>query len=312
MINKEKNFVSACVYVYNVEHIIKDYLDMLTNVLSKNFEHSEIILVNDYSNDNTVNKIKESVTNIDNVSVTLINLSYYHGVEMAMMAGEGLAIGDFVFEFDSTELDYNEEIIMNVYKKVLEDIDVVAAVPEKKEKLSSKIFYMIYHRFSENRAVLHTESFRVLSRRVINRVNSMSKTIPYRKAVYVNSGLKYFLYPYKPLSNNNAKKDKKVNKFRSKLAIDTLILFTDFGYKVSMLMTFIMMFVSVFVAIYSVITYLNNNPVAGWTTTILFLSLAFFGLFAVLSIVIKYLQLIINLVFKRKNYSYENIEKLTN
>lgn len=312
MINKEKNFVSAVVYVYNGESIIKDYLNMLTNVLSKNFEHSEIILVNDYSNDNTISNIKESITNIENVSVTLINLSYYHGVEMAMMAGEGLAIGDFVFEFDSTELDYDEEIIMNVYNKALEDIDVVAAVPDKKEKLTSKLFYMIYHKFSENKAVLHTESFRVLSRRVINRVNSMSKTIPYRKAVYVNSGLKYYLYQYKPLSNKRINKDKKVKKYRSKLALDTLILFTDFGYKVTMLMTFLMMIVSVFVAIYSIITYINNNPVAGWTTTILFLSLAFFGLFAVLSIVIKYLQLIINLIFKRKNYSYENIEKLTN
>lgn len=37
----------------------------------------------------------------------------------------------------------------------------------------------------------------------------------------------------------------------------------------------------------------------------------FFGLFGVLTIIIKYLQLLVDLVFKRKHYSFESIEKLT-
>ena len=37
---------------------------------------------------------------------------------------------------------------------------------------------------------------------------------------------------------------------------------------------------------------------------------AFFGLFGILTIVIKYLQLIVELVFKRKHYSFEGIEKI--
>ena len=53
------------------------------------------------------------------------------------------------------------------------------------------------------------------------------------------------------------------------------------------------------------------HPVAGWTTTILFLSVVFFGLFAILTVIIKYLQIIVDLVFKRKHYSFESIEKLT-
>ena len=34
----------------------------------------------------------------------------------------------------------------------------------------------------------------------------------------------------------------------------------------------------------------------------------FFGLFVILTIIIKYLQIIVELVFKRKNYSYDSIE----
>ena len=76
-------------------------------------------------------------------------------------------------------------------------------------------------------------------------------------------------------------------------------------------MTFIMMFMSVFMIAYSLIIYLTAHPVTGWTTTILFLSVAFFGLFGVMTVIIKYLQLLVNLVFKRKHYSFESIEKLT-
>ena len=76
-------------------------------------------------------------------------------------------------------------------------------------------------------------------------------------------------------------------------------------------MTVFMMIVSVFMVLYSVVVYLTANPVVGWTTTILFLSVAFFGLFGILTIIIKYLQLLVDLVFKRKQYSFENIEKLT-
>ncbi|MCF0130867.1 MAG: glycosyl transferase family 2, partial [Pseudobutyrivibrio sp.] len=59
------------------------------------------------------------------------------------------------------------------------------------------------------------------------------------------------------------------------------------------------------------VIYLIGSPVEGWTTTILFLSFGFFGLFGILTVIVKYLQIIVNLVFKRKRYSFESIEKLT-
>ena len=78
-----------------------------------------------------------------------------------------------------------------------------------------------------------------------------------------------------------------------------------------MIMTVMMMVMSLLVIAYTVITYFMVNPVAGWTTTILFLSVCFFGLFGILTIIIKYLQLLVDMVFKRKHYSFESIEKLT-
>jgi dolichol-phosphate mannosyltransferase len=239
-------------------------------------------------------------------------MSGFHGLEVAMNAGMDLAIGDFVFEFDNTFLDYAESDIMDVYKRSLEGYDIVSAVPNRKERFTSRLFYNAFKRFANIPVDMHTESFRVLSRRVINRINSMNKTVPYRKAIYASTGLKMDTIVYKPLSDKNFHNaDKMEKKYRKHLAVDSLILFTELGYRLSIAMTVFMMVMSAFMLIYSVIIYATAHPVAGWTTTILFLSVAFFGLFGILTVIIKYLQLLVNLVFKRKQYSFESIEKLT-
>ena len=60
MENKEKNFISAVVYVHNAQERIKKFLETIIAVLENNFEHTEIICVNDYSDDFSVERIKET------------------------------------------------------------------------------------------------------------------------------------------------------------------------------------------------------------------------------------------------------------
>lgn len=310
MDNREKNFASAVIYVHNAENRIKTFLETIINVLEENFEHSEIICVNDASDDYSLKVIKETANAASRTSVSVLNMSYFHGPELAMNAGSDLAIGDFVFEFDNTCLDFDSADVMNIYRRSLKGYDIVSAVPDRKERHSSRLFYRTFERFSNRTIEMHTESFRVLSRRVINRISSMNKTIPYRKAIYATSGLKTDKIVYKP-QRVSVNKDAQENKYRFGLAVDSLLLFTEIGYKVSIGMTVLMMIMSVFMLIYSVVVFVTANPVAGWTTTILFLSVVFLGLFAVLTVIIKYLQLMLNLIFKRKQYSFESIEKLT-
>lgn len=309
--NKEKNFVSAIIYVHNAEKRIERFLSTVINTLESNFDHSEIICVNDSSIDNSLSVIKSVAQKAVSTSVSVVNMSYFQGLEVAMNAGMDLSIGDFVFEFDNTFLDFPEEKIMEIYKRSLQGYDIVSAVPNKPEKLTSKLFYRVFDKFTDLPYEMHTESFRILSRRVINRISSMNKTIPYRKAIYASQGLKTDALKYEVITTSEGKTDKTERGYRSGLAVDSLILFTEMGYRFSMTMTAIMMLMSVFMVVYSIVIFVTQNPVAGWTTTILFLSVAFFGLFGILTIVIKYLQLLVNLVFKRKNYSFAGIEKLT-
>lgn len=311
MDNKEKNFPSAVIYVHNAEKRIEKFLKIVIQVMEENFEHSEIICVNDCSEDGSLQKIREVSLSAVNTSISVVNMSYFHGLELAMNAGVDLSIGDFVFEFDNTNLDFDKSVIMEIYYHSLQGYDIVSTSADRKVKLTSGLFYKVYEKFADSSYEMSTESFRVLSRRVINRIGSMNKTIPYRKAVYANSGLKTDNIRYTPINKGAEDADKKEKKYRSGLAVDSLLLFTKIGYKLSMTMTVIMMLISVFMVVYSVFAYFIVHPVEGWTTTILFLSVCFFGLFGILTIIVKYLQLLTDMVFKRKQYSFESIEKLT-
>ncbi len=181
MKGKEKNFVSAVVYVHNDEEKIGGFLEKLLRVLGSNFEHSEIICVNDCSQDGSFEKIRKVSESALEVSVSVVHMSCYHGLEAAMNAGVDMAIGDFVFEFDRADFDFNDSVIMDVYRRSLEGFDIVSALPDQKERLSSRVFYFVFNRFAQLPCQMRTERFRILSRRVINRISSMNKTVPYRK-----------------------------------------------------------------------------------------------------------------------------------
>lgn len=309
IINKEKNFVSAVVYIHNNENNIINTLKDINDVLHNNFEKYEIICVNDYSTDKSVEQIRKFSKNVQDAVISILNMSYYQGLELSMGAGVDLAIGDFVFEFDSTNMDYSPQTIIEVYSRSLKGYDIVSAAPKKKMRKSSKLFYDVFNGYSNNPNKLKTETFRVLSRRAINRVQSMNKTIPYRKAIYANCGLKIDTIYYNCTNKLNIKKDDKDT--RKNVAIESLILFTDVAYKAAIMMTFIMMIGIIGVGIYTLAVFINGQPVEGWTTTMLFLSVVFFGVFAILAVIIKYLSILVDLIFKKQKYMIESIEKLT-
>ncbi len=233
MTSKEKNFISAVIYVHNAENRIKDFLEMVIDVLEEHFEHSEIICVNDHSDDESLELINEIGVQTTVSGITIVNMSYFHGVELAMNAGVDLAIGDFVLEFDNTYGDFDPSVVMKVYRHALEGYDIVSASADRKERFTSRLFYSIFDRFTDNSYRMSTERFRILSRRVINRVGSMNNAMFYRKAVYADSGLKMDNIKYVPVHNDIMKRDRREITYRTGLALDSLLLFTQFGYLLS-------------------------------------------------------------------------------
>ena len=150
--NKEKNFISVVLYLYNKVQEISVFLPKLYAMLEDNFLNFEIICVNDDSKDQSREAVKKFAGQVRGKAViSLIDMSVYQGREAAMNAGVELAIGDYVFEVDYFEkLDGLLEQFMAVYNKAMEGYDIVSLVPENQRwSRRSSLFYMLYNRFSK-------------------------------------------------------------------------------------------------------------------------------------------------------------------
>lgn len=315
MSNKEKldkNFISAVVYMNTADSQegFEEFLQKLDNNLSGHFINYEIILVDDSSPLGYIEAVKKYKSSHRESSMTILHMSRYQGMEMSMNAGRDLAIGDFVFEFDECAYNFPEDMIQKVYDECLKDYDIVCCSDDGKNLKESNGFYKLFNRYSDMEYKLKSDNFRIISRRGINRIQSLNHAIPYRKAMYANCGLKMTSITYTPVTKSDYSHTKREQKDRRKLAINSLLLFTDIGYRATLLLSFIMAGVMVFSAIYALAMYIGGIAIEGWTTTILFLSFAFFGLFAILTVVIKYLSLLLDLTFKKQRYMFESVEKL--
>jgi dolichol-phosphate mannosyltransferase len=303
---KEQNFISLVAYIYNNEDEIQAFYQTINGLLKKHFLNYEIIFVNNASNDQSVKRLKD-VLKKENGSLSVITMSYFQGLEKAMRAGVDLAIGDFVYEFDTIAINYHPELIMDMYFESLKNKDIVIAAEKNSEKWLSKQFYRVFNKYANMQYKLGTERFRLLSRRAINRVNNMSEHLPYRKASYATAGLNLKRIEYEKTKDIFIPS---MENEKTKLAMNNLILFTDFFYKWSVRIAIIMMFITLFVVGYTVFMFITRETIEGWATTMLFLSFGFMGLFIFLTMIIKYMDLLVRLTFTKQKYLIQGIEKI--
>lgn len=312
---KESKFVSVVVYLHNSGRNIAPFFDRVLGMFRENFEKYEIICVNDASTDDSVEKLKEYFEGggrDGGCMINIIHMSYFQGLEASMNAGRDMAIGDFVYEFDDIIPDYPAQLIRDVYDRLLSGYDIVSTSCKGKIKLTSRMFYLFYNMTSNSKNRIGQETFRILSRRAINRVMSMGQYIPYRKAVYVNCGLKTDTVYYESMGGDGRNKSKADRNERTSLAIDSFIYFTNVLERISLIISGAFLLFTMGVIVYIVSSIFSaSKPVEGWLSTMGFLSLGFFGVFSLLTIILKYLSVMLSLIFKHQRYLIEGVEKVS-
>lgn len=310
-LSKEKNFISIVVYVRNSEKNIKKFITKLDKIFYDKFEDYEFILVNDCSNDRSLQEITSVAKEISG-NLSVVNMAWKHNMELAMLAGVNIAIGDFIFEFDCPLINYDIDTLWKVYKTCIKGYDVVSAASNKPLKLSSKLFYTYLNIVSFRKMELTTETFRIVSRRALNRVLKAKSRIRYRKALYHYSGFETKIIHYKSINNLKVQQDVSISE-KIDLAMNVLISYSNIGTRLSGSISLIFFLLSVLAGIYTIRVYLTvKNIQPGWTTTMLFLSLSFTGIFLILALISKYLTAILFEVQEKPQYTYKSVEKLSN
>lgn len=305
---KEKNYVSLVIYVRNNESVIASQIQILDKLFSSVYQNFEFILVNDASDDASIQSVKDISKSL-NGTVTVLNLSYVHGIEMAMIAGQKLAIGDYVFELDTLNVDYDFEKLIDLYRESQKGYDIVSLSPNKKASLANRIFYGLLEKSSLLKMKLYTETARVISRRAINRVGILNTSVNYRKATYHYCGLPtgYLFYtPNKASEYNNLSFGTKFN-----LAYEIMMRYSHIASTISIGLSLFFFVFSIFMVLFVIGSYVVvRNIASGWTTTMMFLTISFSGLFLVLSMILKYLDMLIRERSINKNYVYDGIEQI--
>ncbi|MDL2293549.1 glycosyltransferase [Ruminococcaceae bacterium OttesenSCG-928-D13] len=306
-VNLEKNYVSAVVYLGDEQGCAEPFLTALCEALAGRFATWELVFVNDLSTDGTAGEVREFIEKMDSPPpVTMVNMSVKQGLELGMNAGLDMAVGDFVWEFDTMKMPYPPEMILQAYDACIAGSDIVTVSPSKNRNLTAGLFYKLFNASSRSKYKLRTDVFRLLSRRAINRVHSISATMPYRKAAYAASGMKMENLVFE------GKAASLPEQLRLSRAVDSLALYTDIAYRASAGISIVMLVLFVAAVVYTiVVNFIPSLQVApGWTTTMLMLSGGFFGVFLILAIVLKYLALLVEMTFRKQAYLVESIEKL--
>ncbi|MBP1173296.1 glycosyltransferase [Paenibacillus sp. OT2-17] len=302
---KEQVFVSTVLYAHNNEHEIVQALTELDRTMMTYFQHYEIILVNDFSQDKTLENAHSAMENIYG-DTTIINLSRKHGVEHAMMAGLNKSMGDFVFEIESLFIDFNLDLLYEMFKTATgKGFDIVAATSGQ-AGWKSRMFYRILNRVSYLNLSLSTETARLVTRRALNAMLNLKEKVRYRKALYELTGYSKNLINYKAV---NRLTGRKVNRENISLAVDALVSFSHFGLRAAHLLTGVFFLFSLFMGGYALYNYFfNQSVVQGWTTLMILISLGFAGLFFIGGIIGEYTSRILIEIQNRPFYSTKSVE----
>lgn len=290
---KQKNFISSIVYLNNNENEIKDFLKEIDNYMKENFVAYEFVIINNASKDKSLDIIREISKEISG-KITIVNLAYRHSKEEAMVAGEDLAIGDYVIEFESPVIDFEISELDRCYKELLKGYDIISAVPKNKVCFFNNVFYKLFQKFAIKNVKLQKESFRILSRRAINRIYKDKKAFVYRKIIYNSIGLKAVDYYYNPTTKiylENKSFKEKVN-----LAINILFRYSRIEFLYG-----ILCLISIIIGIISSIVY---------KSFVMLIVACFVVIIFALGFIIKQMQEVYLEISKKSLYTFESIERL--
>lgn len=305
---KEKKFISIVIHIKENSSQIASFMSQLEKLFREHFENYEYILVNNSGNTNINHALSAEFRSHISAPIQVIHLSWVHNIEDAMRAGIDLSVGDFIIEFDSVAIDFELDLIMQAYTDCINGFDVVAAVPETTNFSSSKLFYTTFSRFSKN-ITLNTETFRVVSRRMINKVAKSKEAFRYRKLFYHYSGMQTKSLVYHPTNTRNNKKDFSFSE-KFSLASTIMVYYSNIGTKVSLILSLMFFLISILGGLYALISFvvLKGHIQAGWTTTMLFLSVSFTGIFGILAVISKYMEVLLKEIQVNSSYTYSSIE----
>lgn len=264
--------ISIIVPLYNEEKVFELLINRLQNVISSTNFACEVILINDGSIDNTPTLIEEICKKDNRFSGIL--LSRNHGHQLAVSAGLANVRGKKGAMIIDGDLQDPPELVNEFYELLIKGNDVIYAIRKNRKesflkKLAYKIYYRLQKKISNFNIPIDSGDFSMLSRRVVDKMNSMPEQSRYLRGMRAWVGFKQIGFEY----NRDERQAGETKYSWSKLfelAFNGIFNFSDFPVRFITRLGFLTVFFSLIYFAYNIYRRIYYNDVPqGFTATIL-------------------------------------------
>jgi dolichol-phosphate mannosyltransferase len=227
----------------------------------------EIVLVNDGSKDGTWAAILHAAE--EGPNIVGVDLSRNYGHQLALSAGLSVSRGDRILIIDA-DLQDPPELLADMMKLMDDDADVVYGQRLERpgdsglRKAASSIFYRMLQRLSDVDIPLDAGDFRLISRRVLDRLLEMPEQHRYIRGMISWVGFKQVPFTYERLERTEGETSYSLSRLFG-FAIDGI---TGFSMRPLRIVTFVGLATAMLSALYAfyifIVWFIRGEPVAGW------------------------------------------------
>lgn len=191
---------SVIVPIYNESGSIPELYRRISEVMQAAGDSWELILVDDGSQDNSTEMIRDLAAQDEHVRPVIFARNFGH--QIAVTAGLDYSRGQAVVIIDA-DLQDPPEVILELIEKWREGYEVVYAVRAEREGesffklLTAKIFYRFINRVTSIDIPLDTGDFRLMARNVVDVLNQMREHHRFLRGMSAWVGFKQIGVPYK-------------------------------------------------------------------------------------------------------------------
>ena len=269
--------ISLVIPLYNEEKLVDELLDRSIKVLNEIGDDFELIIIDDGSKDQTLDKLihrKETEKQIK-----IISLSRNFGHQAAITAGLDFARGDFVAMMDG-DLQDPPELIKEMYILLKSgSFDIVNGKRKsRKEGLQKRLLISVFHKIFRNvsglKEIENVGNFSMFNRSVLLALLSLKEKIRYLPGLRSFIGFKQGFIEYDREVRTDTKSKMRLKDLLA-LGLDAIFSFSKTPLKICIFLGIIGVIVFLFAGMYVLIAKIFGFALLGWSSTML--SIYFLG-----------------------------------
>ena len=293
MINTSECFISVIAPLYDDFQIVEAFVAETMQVLREHYTYYELVLVNDGSEDNTVEKVALLLNEYE--CIRLINLSRHFGTEVAISSGLDSVIGDFVVVMLPTSDP--PQLIPGLVEQCKAGKDILIGVRKNRYgeplwmKLGANLFYWCCKQLFKISLTRNATHFRVLSRQVVNALIQVQDKYCYLQLLSGYIGYRNQTFIYEPIRRYRRNKTRNIIESMN-LALQIIFTNSVHPLRLPSYLSLLASILNVLYICYIVLVYLFKDKVAeGWVTLSVQNAVMFFFISVILAILCEYIGL---------------------